>query len=193
MCSDFFQTIEINEKKYTIGVDNIYGKRVISVNNIIISENNTDLSLKPYNNLFYTIVIDSHKITLGISENEKKENYDVFIDGHSVITDKNIEDEKNWALSKIQNGFSSFFKKNWLEIIKKEYRELLTTVLLGFAFVVWYSWKFKLLYILLSSLILPFVIPIFVWLEFLKCKNIVKKWDDQYQIEINYKDLNKLC
>ena len=142
-----------------------------------------------FKHLFYEVLINKHKMTIGVHANKEKEFYEIFIDEVSLDSGKNINIEKEQAKNKIQEGFLKYAKENFVSILKREYVELVTIIFFGLAFILWHTWKEKILYILLGLVILPLFIPIIIAIEYSETKGLIKKWDDQFKISIKYEDL----
>lgn len=186
----YVNNVIINEKTYTVSIEIYKNKRLICINNKIVSYNYIDLSLKPYAHLFYDINIGVNKITISITMKGNKEHYDIYVDDISVNSGQTIYFERDNAQKNIECGWIQYFKSHWKEVLYRECKEFLLTILLGFSFLLFYSWKKKIFLILLGVPIMSILLPLFVWFDYLKNKNIIRTWEDQYQISVLYEDLD---
>ncbi len=126
----YVNRVIINEKTYIVSIEIYKNKRLICVNNKIVSYDYIDLSLKPYSHLFYDINIGVNKITISITMTGNKEHYDIYVDDISVTSGQTIYFERDNAQKNIECGWIQYFKSHWKEILYRECKEFLLTILL---------------------------------------------------------------
>ena len=167
----------INDKQYYIYVDTSQNEiKKIILNNIeIVNEKYTlALNSKAYI-IYYPIKIKEHTLVVSINDKPLKHEYNIFLDGVSLINNKRIDAEYERSKIIVQKGFKKFFCNNWLEILKENILELMLSVcgmaaFWGFALKE-FTVKFSLVFI-----IAPLLLPLFVYIEWIHNKNIVKKY-----------------
>lgn len=137
---------------------------------------------------FYTINIEKEEITVSIEyyipENDFRVSFktDCYLNGKSLIDNKNIDSFKYELIRKTEKGFKTYIKDNGKSIIKDTVKEMVLGSIFGWgvAGFILQGIKKQLLMILVMPFFSTLLGFLMIFVSYLEDKRFLKHWDEQY-------------
>ena len=182
----------LNEEIFNIHVDSSRDEwKKIVINNVELVNEKYTLSLNPRAYIiYYPITLKNDEIIIAIDDRGLQHEYDIYLNGYSLLNGKEIEETVNLAKENICRGFRIFFRLNWKKQLKEN--------------IVFFASSFFALSCLGIFTIdkIPFILPVsisiflslhplFMVIEWIHNKNIVKKFTQCFREKIDFYMLKK--
>ena len=170
---------------YDFFVDTSKGEnKIISVNGKTVIEEEYTLSLnKQAYIIYYPIKIKNHTVVISIDDKPLFHEYNIYLDGVSLIDGNRIDKEYEQAKTILQNGTKYFIRHHTLKVLKDNLGAMLSAVLLT-AVLNNYENIGIVVRLLLSFVIVPIFMPLFMFVEWKHNEKILKKYKQCFKTEI---------
>ena len=181
----FEYSFYIEEKLYNVYIDSSDDKKKrIVINNIeLINEDFTlNLNRKAYI-IYYPIELGNNELVISIDDTPIFHKYNIYLNGISLLDKTDLKESYDKAAATVKNGFVNFMKANWSETFKNNFISLIfTAFVLGGA--TNYTVKTAWLKVLLIIVLVALTLPLFLWLDWLNLKDIIKKYDSCFRPKV---------
>ena len=167
----------IGEKYYYLYVDSSKDewKRIVINNQELVSEKYTLALNRHAYIIYYPIIISDNVLVVSIDDSPLVHKYNVYLNNVSLIDNSHLDDKYNEAVKQTSVGIKKFIKNNWSSILKNNIIALISSLL---AYSLWHylnAKEFTFMFFLIF-LIVPIFLPLFVAVEWLHYKNVIKKY-----------------
>lgn len=178
----FSYELYINKKTYNIYVDSSKDDwKIIKINGQIVVKEKYTLSLnsKAYI-IYYPIQIDGREIVISIDDNPLKHTYNIYLDKKSLLDSTLLENDYLKSNKIIKNGFLCFARQNWKKILLDNMLSFVA-ISVFLAIMDGYLIKDIALKIIISTFLIISVFPIFILIEWLGHRDIIRKYHNCFR------------